>query len=154
MHFYQNDEKSRPPSASRSTWLASLSDKLETPPTQVPSAEFFTEEWENQNDFCYLSPVYYECESNDISACAVSPATKAKFCFPSKDPAENLVDDIRSDSEKVTDILRIWSQILTPDEKLIWSDIAERDLAKTISLNSGIRIPKSFIECDIRAFRD
>ena len=98
----------------------------------MPSVEFFTEEWENQYDFCYLSPVYYECESNDISACAVSPAKKAKFCFPTKDPAENLVDDIRSDSEKVTDILRIWSQILTSEEKTIWNDIAERDLTHNI----------------------
>ena len=52
-------------------------------------------------------------------------SAKAKFCFPTKDPAENLVDDIRSDSEKVTDILRIWSQILTHEEKLIWNDIVK-----------------------------
>ena len=105
-------------------------------------------------DFYYLSQKVYECKNSDISAFAVSNSAKAKFGFPAKDLAENLVDDIRSDSEKVTDILRIWSQILTPDEKLIWSDIAERDLSKAISLNSGIRTPKSFIEKDIKAFRD
>ena len=85
----------------------------------MPSVEFFTEEWENQSDFCYLSPVYYECEINDISACVVSPATKVKFCFPTKDPADNFVDDTRSDSEKVTDILQIWSQLLTTEEQTI-----------------------------------
>ena len=65
-----------------------------------------------------------------------------------------MVDDTRSDSQKVSDILRIWSQIRTPDETLIWNEIAERDLEQTISLNSGIRTPKTFIEKDIKAFRD
>ena len=43
---------------------------------------------------------------------------------------------------------------MTHEEKLIWNDIAERNLANTISLNSGIRTPKSFIEKDIKAFKD
>ena len=113
----------------------------------MPSSDcnLIIEELDTENDFYYLSQKYYECKNSDISAFAVSNSAKAKFRFPSKDPSQNLVDDMRSDSEKVTDILRIWSQILTPDEQLIWSDIAEQDLTKAISLNSGIRTPKSFI---------
>ena len=117
----------------------------------IVNIEYFIEEWDQENDFSYISQKQYECES-DFSAFVVS--NSVKFCFPSKDPVPNLVYYIRSDSQKVSDILRIWSQILTPDEKLIWNEIAERDLAKTISLNSGIRTPKTFIEKDIKAFRD
>ena len=78
----------------------------------MPRFEFLTEQWKDQNDSCYISE--YECEQDctDILACPVSPATKAKFKFPSKDPTENIIKDTRSDSEKVTDILRIWSQLL------------------------------------------
>ena len=125
------------------------------------SFEFLTEQWENQYDFCYINQINYECQNNptapdttDISACAVSPATKMKFRFPSKDPDENIVIDNRSDSEKVTDIIRIWSQLLTSEERVIWNEIAERDLTRDISLESGIRTPKSFIENEIKAFRD
>ena len=78
--------------------------------------------------FYYLSQKYYECNNTDISAFVVSNSAKAKFRFLAKNLSENLVEDIRSDSEKVTDILRFWCQILIPDEKLIWSDIAEQDL--------------------------
>ena len=90
------------------------------------------------------------CES-DFSAFVATDSVKAKFRFPSKDPVPNLIEDTRSDSQKVSDILRIWSQILTTDEKLIWNEIAERDLSKTISLSLGIRTPKTFIEKDIKA---
>ena len=79
---------------------------------------FIIEEWDTENDFYYLSQKLDEGKNSDISAFAVSNSAKAKFCFPSKDPSQNLVNDMRSDSEKVTDILRNWSQ-------LIWSVIVE-----------------------------
>jgi hypothetical protein len=120
----------------------------------VPSYDFVQEEWENQFDFCYFDQLYCQDVDTNVSAYSVSPATKAKFCFPSKDPQENLVIDKRSDSQKVTDILRIWSQLLTSDEQEIWNEIAERDLTRDISLESGIRTPKSFIENEIKAFKD
>ena len=88
------------------------------------------------------------CQS-DFSVFAATPAVKAKFKYPSKDPLPNLIEDTRTDSEKVSDILRIWSQILTPAEQVIWNEIAERDISKAISLPSGMRIPKTFIEKDI-----
>jgi hypothetical protein len=70
------------------------------------------------------------------------------------DPKENLVLDKRSDLQKVTDILRIWSQLLTSEEQEIWNNIAERDLTRDISLESGIKTPKCFIENEIKAFKD
>ena len=112
----------------------------------MPSYDFLQEEWENQFDFCYFDQLYSQEVDTNVSAYYVSPATKAKFRFPSKDPQENLVIDKRSDSQKVTDILRIWSQLLTSDEQEIWNEIAERDLTRDISLESGIITPNFFIE--------
>ena len=48
----------------------------------------------------------------------------------------------------------IWSQLLTSDESDIWNEIADRDLTRKISLESGIRTPKTFIENEIKAFRN
>ena len=76
------------------------------------------------------------------------------FCFPTSDPSENLIVDDRTDSKKVADILRIWSQVLTPAEAEIWSDIAERDVTKDISLRSGLRTPKAMIDNEIKMFTD
>ena len=53
------------------------------------------------------------CQS-DFSVFAATAAVKTKFKFPSKDPLPNLIEDTLTDSEKVSDILRIWLQILTP----------------------------------------
>ena len=89
------------------------------------------------------------CHS-DFSVFVATPAVKAKFRYPSKDPLPNLIEDTQTDSEKVSDILRIWSQILTPAEQAVWNEIAERDISKAISLPSGMRIPKAFIEKDIK----
>ena len=72
-----------------------------------------------------------------------SPAVKAKFKYPARDPIPNEIQDNRSDSEKVSDILRMWAKILKPEEQNIWNQIAERDIPKQISLQSGMRIPKS-----------
>ena len=78
-------------------------------PLSAPISESiqWTEQWENECDFCYLNQIEYECPSNpkapetsDISTYVVSPATKAKFRFPSKDPDENIVIDNRNDAEK------------------------------------------------------
>ena len=69
-------------------------------------------------------------------------------------PGENIVIDNRNDAEKVKDILRVWSQLLTSDEREIWNEIADRDLTRDISLESGIRTPKTFIENEIKAFRN
>ena len=127
----------------------------------MPSFDFITENWENEHDFYYINqsdyvyPEQYETpEVSDISTYVVSKATKAKFRFPSKDPDDNTVVDNRNDSEKVKDILRIWSQLLTSDESDIWNEIADRDLTRKISLESGIRTPKTFIENEIKAFRN
>ena len=128
---------------------------LDTHPIPAPSDayNFLIEAWDNEHDFHYIDNKYHECKSSDITAYSVLDIKK-KFCFPSKDPSENLIEDKRSDSQKVDDILRIWYQILTPNEKAIWCDIAHRDLSKIISLESGLRYPRSFIEKDIKAFQN
>ena len=102
----------------------------------------------------YLDESYQFYDNLDIDAHAASKDIKRKFRFPSHDPSENLIVDDRPDSTKVADILRIWSQVLTPAEAKIWSDIAERDVTKDITLRSGLRTPKSMIDCEIKMFKD
>ena len=97
------------------------------------------ESWEGECDFAYLDETYHFNDTLDIDANVASKEIKRKFRFPSQDPSENVIVDDREDSKKVADILRIWSQVLTPDEAEIWSDIAERDVTKDISLRSGLR---------------
>ena len=119
----------------------------------MPIFAFHIEEWVDECDFSYFGHDYqYEYGSQDIFACAASNAIKAKFRFPSKDPEENSVIDQRSDVQKVNDILRVWSQILTPGEQKVWDEIAERNLSHDISLN-GIRTPKTFIDQEIKKYR-
>ena len=84
-----------------------------------------------------------------------SPTVKARFKFPTKDPSPNLIVDDRTPAQIVSDILRIWCQCLTKSEKKReWNNIAERDLTNTLTLSSGLRIPKTFIDNDIKNFRN
>ena len=80
-------------------------------------------------------------------------AVKKKFRFPAQDPGENDVTDTRSDLQKINDIIRVWSQVLTPAEQLLWDEIAERNLSHDISL-SGIRTPKTLIDDEIKKYRN
>ena len=86
-------------------------------------------------------------------ASAAIKAQKAKFRFPSSDPKENQVIDTRTPEQKMSDILRIWSQLLTKDETQIWNEISNRDLSRDISLKSGLRTTKSIIDREIKQFR-
>ena len=81
-------------------------------------------------------------------------AQKAKFRFPSSDPADNVVIDTRTLEQKMSDILRIWSQLLTKDETKIWNEISHRDLTNDVSLKSGLRTTKSIIASEIKKFRE
>ncbi len=87
------------------------------------------------------------------SATKAKSAARAKYRFPSKDPSDNEVKDTRKNEEKVSDILRLWCQLLTDDEKEVWNSIAERDLTHTITLPSGLRTPKSIIDSEIKSFK-
>jgi len=51
------------------------------------------------------------------------------------------------------DILRIWSQALTPSETAIWNEVSQRDLSKDISLKSGLRTPKCVIDREIKKYK-
>ena len=64
-----------------------------------------------------------------------------------------MIKDTRTDEDKVSDILRIWCQVLTDDEQNIWNGIAERDLSQNITLPSGLRTPKHIIDSEIKAFK-
>ena len=86
-------------------------------------------------------------------ASAASKAQKAKFCFPSSDPQANQVIDSRTLEQKMADILRTWSQLLTREETQVWNEISERDLSRDISLKSGLHTTKSIIDREIRQFR-
>ena len=92
--------------------------------------------------------------SHSQLASAAVKAQKAKFRFPSSDPADNQVIDTRTPEQKMSDILRIWSQLLTKDETKIWNEISNRDLTNDISLKSGLRTTKSIIASEIKKFRE
>jgi hypothetical protein len=111
------------------------------------------ETWEGECDFAYLQETYHFNDELEIDA-NVASDIKRKFRFPTQDPSENVIIDARQDSQKVADILRIWSQVLKPEEAEIWSDIAERDVTKDISLRSGLRTPKAIIDREIKMFKD
>ena len=63
--------------------------------------------------------------NKDFSAFVVSPTVKARLKFPARDPSPNLIVDNRSDAQIVSDILRIWCQILTQSEEDVWNEIAQ-----------------------------
>ena len=92
--------------------------------------------------------------SSSNLASAASKAQKAKFRFPSSDPSENQVIDNRTAEQKMSDILRTWSQLLTVEETQVWNEISRRDLTRDIlTPGSGLRTTKSIIDREIRQFR-
>ena len=123
---------------------------------------FVCEDFAQQCDFFYLNDSeYYISTENNFSvynalhfstypACA---KVKEKFRFPRNDPEEHIILDQRSDKQKINDILRIWSQVLDPDECKIWSSCAERDISHDISLQNGIRTPKVIIDEEIKKYK-
>ena len=116
---------------------------------------FHVENWTNECNFAYFNELYSlnpASDSKNIYACAATSAVKKKFRFPATDPDENEVTDTRSDLEKINDIIRVWSQVLTPAEQSLWNEIAERNLSHDISL-SGIRTPKTLIDDEIKKYR-
>ena len=115
------------------------------------------EEWENENDFSFYSD--YELYNNEINvqsqlASASSKLQRSKFKFPREDPPQSDIVDLRSDSQKLTDILRTWSQCLSGPELSIWNQICERDLSHDISLKSGLRTCQSIIKEEIKDFKN
>ena len=89
-----------------------------------------SELWEGEFDFHYFSD--HELFSNEVTshvhlASAASKAQKAKFCFPSSDPQANQMIDSRTSEQKMSDILRTWSQLLTKEETQVWNEISQRD---------------------------
>ena len=87
-------------------------------------------------------------------ASAASKAQRAKFRFPREDPPQSDIIDTRSDSQKMKDILRTWSQCLNQEETDIWNQICERDLSHDISLKSGLRTCQNIIKEEIRDFKN
>lgn len=149
--FFDQAGKLRPPNRPRSpytkeTWLNST---LPHADNDLPSDLYvITEQWENQDDFAYLSDHYVHntvnTESNMVTAAI--KAQKAKFRVPKHDQSAPDIVDTRSDEEKMQDILWVWSQVLTPMETAIWKEVSQRDLSKDISLKYGLRTPKYVID--------
>ena len=123
----------------------------------VPGFTFHIEAWTHENNFTFNFNEVYSLsstsESENIYACAATSTIKKKFRFPAQDPSENDVTDTRTDIQKINDIIRVWSQVLTPAEQLLWDEIAERNLSHDISL-SGIRTPKALIDDEIKKYRN
>ena len=102
--------------------------------SQATSFDPIIEEWEDENDFHYFDlPVLVSDSESDYStvptftassATKAKSAARAKYRFPPKDPSDNEVKDTRTDEEKVSDILRLWCQLLTDDEQKVWNSIA------------------------------
>ena len=105
---------------------------------------YYTEQFTDERDFCFLNETLYNISRDDFSAYTVSPIVKARFKFPTKDPSPNLITDNRTNAMIVTDILRIWCQCMTSEEKQVWH----------LTLSSDLSTPKSFIERDIKNFRN
>jgi hypothetical protein len=78
---------------------------------------------------------------------------KAKFRYPTRDPQPNVVQDNRTELEKIQSILRTTSQILDKDTLHIWNSICERNLHLSKQHNSGIPLLKSNISDEIKAYR-
>ena len=109
-----------------------------------------SELWDNEYDFHFMCD--YQMYNNEVNAqsqlaSAAVKAQRAKFRFPRSDPQESDIQDTRTSEQKMSDILRIWSQWLTKDETHVClNTISERDLSRDISLKSGLRTCKSIID--------
>ena len=64
-----------------------------------------------------------------------------------------MIIDQRTETEKINDILRVWSQLMNPAEVKLWSDIAERDISHDISLKHGIRTPKCLVDEELKKYK-
>ena len=100
----------------------------------------------------------FELFNNEVNseinlASAATKAQRAKFKFPSSDPVEQEIVDNRTPEQKMSDIVRIWSQCLTSEETKVWNEVSERDILRDISLKSGLRTSKSIIDQEIKKFR-
>ena len=109
--------------------------------------EFETENYVGELDFPALG--IYQLPKKEVEALATKTA-KQKFRYPSKDPAESELVDERPDQEILEDILRISSQILTPDELTLWNEIACQDLSHSMKFNNDILVPKMILDQECR----
>ena len=124
--------------------------------------DFVSEQFTHQCNFAYLDNVEYSINIDnnfsaysaiDFSTHPACATVKEKFRFPRDDPDESVILDQRSDDQKIRDILRIWSQVLNPDECKIWSSCAQRDISHDITLKNGIRTPKVLIDEEIKKYK-
>ena len=112
--------------------------------------EFETENYQGELDFPALGVYDIPEESMDALASKATKTTKTKFRYPARDPEESDITDDRNDQEILEDILRISSQILTPQELTIWNEIAGQDLTDTMKFNNDVRIPKTVLDAELR----
>ena len=112
--------------------------------------EFETENYQGELDFPALGVYDIPEKSMDALASKATKTTKTKFRYPARDPEESDITDDRNDQEILEDILRISSQILTPQELTIWNEIAGQDLTDTMKFNNDVRIPKTVLDAELR----
>ena len=109
--------------------------------------QFEEESYSGELDFPALG--VYSLPQSEINVLAMSPA-KQKFKYPTRDPPVSELKDERTDSEKLEDILRVSSQILTKEELAIWNEIAGQNLSQVMRFQSDVRIPKSVLDAELR----
>ena len=91
----------------------------------------------------------YDLPAKELQVLASNTA-KAKFKYPTRDPAESELTDNRTEKEKLQDILRISSQVLNAEELHLWEEIAGQKLCDSMKFNSDLRIPKVVLDSELR----
>ena len=91
----------------------------------------------------------YDLPSKDIEV-LTSNTAKAKFRYPRHDPLESDLHDNRTEREKLENIVRISSQVLTSTELELWEEIAGQKLTNSMKFESDLRIPKVVIDSELR----
>ena len=109
--YFDQNGKRRPASINRVEWQFLPTDEIFVPPSWVTAdVNYYTEQWIDENDFTFLNDTLYE----------ISKKTSLPlwwFKFPENNPSLNLIVEDRTPAQIVSDILRIWCQFLTKNEK-------------------------------------
>ena len=117
--------------------------------TTISKWDFVFEEETFSGELDFPALGEYSLPQSEINVLAMSPA-RQKFKYPTRDPPISELKDERTDSEKLEDILRVSSQILTKEELVIWNEIAGQNLSEVMRFQSDVRIPKSVLDAELR----
>ena len=113
----------------------------------VTDTQFELVEEDFDDPFIFYFPGYHKVDPPaEIIVLGANATVKAKWKYPTSDPEPSELVDDRSPMEIKADILRIWAQMLKPDELELYNSIAERNVSHQCTLNGPIRTPKVIID--------